>query len=181
MRWSVIWVIIMTMLHIAPARAGDVQLVNLQASNAHLASQVWRGIFQGLNGADYDTRAFYKSQKPEFSASGIFLVNPKKRFSLMLPVALDAGYQAELYRAQPMIGLGIGTAIGLSKRSVLSLKVDNLLVAGGRVSEQPCYDSYRRRFHCGSGLAWTDFQTSNINRRRAEPTIYARYIKKFSF
>lgn len=171
----------LALLHTAPSRAGDVRLIHLEAANTHLASQVWRGVFRGLNGEDYNTRAFYKSQKPEFSASGIFLLNPKQRVSLLLPVALDAGYQATLYQAQPMFGLGIGAAISLSKYSVLSLKADNLLVAGGRVSERPCYDGYRRRFHCGSGQSWTDFQAGDSDRRLTEPAFYARYIKRFSF
>lgn len=27
---------------------------------------------------------------------------------------------------------------------------------GGKVRERPCHDGFRRAFHCGTGLPWTD-------------------------
>lgn len=36
------------------------------------------------------------------------------------------------------------------------LHVHDALQWGGKVLERPCHDGFRRAFHCGTGLPWTD-------------------------
>ena len=178
------WVVIMAFVaSFKMAQAGDISLVSLHGASQHNGSKVWSGKFRAPNGLDYNAGDFYKSRKPEFSATGIFMLNGDKRVSWLLPVSLDAGYDAQLYQAQPLASIGMGAAITLSRHSVLSMRIDNVLVAGGDVSERPCYDGYRRRYHCGSGLAWTDFENIDVDRRGrlAVPAFYARYVTRFSF
>ena len=33
---------------------------------------------------------------------------------------------------------------------------------GGGVTESACYDDFRRAFHCGTGLAWSDAQSGGF-------------------
>jgi hypothetical protein len=56
-----------------------------------------------------------------------------------------------------------------------------LTACGGKVSERACYDLYRRAFHCGTGLAWTDYQGSSLSRRDYEnvPRLKLRYLYRF--
>lgn len=168
---------------ISPAAAADVQLVSLTAVSQHAASKVWSGRFRGVNGRDYNASAFYKSTKPQLSATGLLMINPQDRFSWLLPISIDAGYHADLYQADPLASIGFGTAVSLDAHSVLTLRVDNLLVSGGKISERPCFDSYRRRYHCGSGLAWTDFEKTDFDRRGrlAVPSIEIKFRRRFSF
>ena len=103
--------------------------------------------------------------------------------SLLVPLALDAGYDAELMQTRPMAGLGIGAAIDFGAQTVLSLRAENILRLGGQTSEQPCYDDFRRRFHCGTGMAWTDYQTSHAAPRGSLGVagFQARLIHRFSY
>ena len=165
------------------AQAEDITLVSLKAQSEHLGSKVWSGKFRGLNGRDYNASEFYQSENPEFSATALLMLQPQQAVSWLLPISVDAGYQSKLYAAAPLASIGFGAAISLNRLSVLTVRADNLLVAGGAVSERPCYDGYRRRYHCGTGLAWTDFQRQDIDRRGnlAVPGLHIHYIRRFSF
>ena len=33
---------------------------------------------------------------------------------------------------------------------------------GGGVSESACYDDFRRAFHCGTGMVWSDAQSGGF-------------------
>lgn len=170
-------------LFTGPVAANDVQLVSLKATSQHAASKVWSGRFRGLNGRDYNASAFYKPTKPQLSATGLLMINSQDRVSWLLPISIDAGYHAKLYQADPLASIGFGTAVSLDAQSVVTFRVDNLLVSGGKISERPCYDSYRRRYHCGSGLAWTDFEKTGFDRRGrlAVPSIEIKFKRRFSF
>ena len=168
---------------LTPAAAQDWQIIRLQAESKHQGSKVWSGYFRGLNGRDYNAAQFYRPQREEFSAFGIVALDPHKKVSWLVPLAVDAGYDAKLFQAEPLAAIGFGAAVRTGPYSVVSLRADNLLVAGGRVSEQPCYDGFRRRYHCGTGTAWTDYQRSDVDRRGrlAVPALYARFVHRFSF
>ena len=57
-------------------------------------------------------------------------------------IAVDAGYEAKLYQAAPLLSIGFGAAITLAPQSMLSMRIDNALRLGGTISEQPCYDGF---------------------------------------
>ena len=162
-------------------------------------SRVWSGNFTALNQRNYDTARFYEPTNQLFSAKMIFAkaatrpanqrANQRanrrvtRRVTWLLPIALDAGYRAQLYQAAPLFSLGIGAAFALPEHTMVSIRAENLLRLGGGVSEQACYDGFRRQFHCGTGLAWTDYTRHGETRRDAIalPAIKIKFIKRFSF
>jgi hypothetical protein len=128
----------------------------VQASDSHRTSYVWEGRFRTLNGASYNMRHLYQSKRPQINAKLAILAHEDARWRLTVPLHFDNGYQADLYQAQPFFGLGLVTQWAASERVVLGFHLHDALKLGGKVSEQPCHDGFRRRFHCGTGLPWTD-------------------------
>jgi hypothetical protein len=164
------------------------QLLSLQAESRHAGSKVWQGRFTGLNGQIYDVSDFYQSNRPRFSARAIFSKTAQRRprqrsVTWLVPISVDAGYQAKLYQAAPLFSIGLGAAIALAPQSMVSLRIDNALRLGGTISEQPCYDGFRRQYHCGTGLAWVDYRQIDSDRRDsfALPTLKFKYVRRFSF
>jgi len=101
-------------------------------------------------------RHLYQSKRPQINAKLAILAHEDARWRLTVPLHFDNGYQADLYQAQPFFGLGLVTQWAASERVVLGFHLHDALKLGGKVSEQPCHDGFRRRFHCGTGLPWTD-------------------------
>ena len=78
------------------------QLLTLQAENRH-AGNVWQGYFLGLNGRQYNTSSFYKNWGFGFMENATFAKTAnqpwgRKPVTWLLPVSLDGGYQAKLFR-----------------------------------------------------------------------------------
>lgn len=167
----------------APMDYLDMSLIQLNLAPQHAASKTWHGHFTALNGEFFNTTHFYRNRDVALSARAMWSKPMSERVSLLVPLALDAGYNAELMQTRPMAGLGIGAAIGLGHQTILSVRAENIIRLGGQTSEQPCYDDFRRRFHCGTGMAWTDYQTSHIDRRGelGGAGFQARLIHRFSF
>ena len=164
------------------------KLLSFQAGNQHSASMVWRGKFKGLNGQLYDASDFYQSSHSSFSARAILsktvnLPGVPHPISWLLPISVDAGYEAKLYQAAPFVSFGLGAAAKLAPQTVLSLRMDNAFRMGGDINEQPCYDGFQRQYHCGTGFAWSDYQRLAKDRRAAFslPTFQIEYIRRFSF
>ena len=44
----------------------------------------------------------------------------------------------------------------------MSVQLHDAFVIGGAVHEKACYDSYRRAYHCGTGLAWRYYAGSEL-------------------
>ncbi len=166
-----------------PIAVSDWQLLSLQAASEHNGSDVWSGKFTGLNGRNYNAQSFYTPTNQPFSAKAVFARTGNSALTWVLPLGLDAGYQARLYQAEPLLTLGGGAALRLGRHSMLSLRLDNIVRLGGKIAEQACYDVYRRQFHCGTGLAWTDYKNSNFDRRGSMATahIKLRFTHRFSF
>lgn len=167
----------------APLDYMNMSLVRLTIEPQHAASRVWHGHFTAMNGKFFNTAHFYRNRNVALSASAIWAKPMSEHVSLLLPLALDAGYDAELMQTRPMAGLGIGAAIGFGPQTMLSLRAENIIRLGGQTSEQPCYDDFRRRFHCGTGMAWTDYRLSNGDPRGSlgMAGFQARLIHRFSF
>jgi hypothetical protein len=162
---------------------GQWQLLSLKAESRHVGSKVWQGKFTGLNGQLYDVSGFYQTNQPTFSARAIFTKTGRKQMNWLLPIALDGGYDAKLYQAEPLLSLGFGAAMAVAPQTMLSLRLDNALRLGGDISEQPCYDGFRRQYHCGTGLAWGDYRQIDSDRRDnfALPRLTFKYVTRFSF
>ncbi len=128
----------------------------VRVENNHRTSYVWNGHFAALNGDIYDMRDFYRSKRPEINARIGVLAHESARLKVHLPIHFDNGYQADLYEAQPYLGLGVITQWAATDTLVLGFHLHDALQIGGKVRETPCHDSFRRDFHCGTGLPWTD-------------------------
>lgn len=165
------------------ARAEGLSLVHLHISPYHAGSKIWQGQFTGLNGRAFNTKRFYQSSRPEFSARSIWAKPVTQQVTVLLPISLDGGYKARLMQTKPLMTFGFGAAIGLGAQTMVSLRLENILRFGGKTAEQPCRDAYRRHFHCGSGMAWTDYEQSPIDRRGVlnEPGFHARFVHRFAF
>ena len=166
----------------------DWQLFSLRAESRHAASKVWNGSFTGLNGQHFDVSDFYQSNQPNFSLRAIFKKTTNRPRSnrpvtWLLPISVDAGYEAQLYQASPFLSVGFGAAVTLDTGAMVSLRLDNALRLGGKINEQPCFDSFKREFHCGTGLAWVDYRQIDIDRRDdfALPSLQVKYVERFSF
>jgi hypothetical protein len=157
------------------------QWKQLSAQSEHVSSKAWRGVFSAANGVSRDASSFYRPRNLLLSAKATLAIRSKKRLTWLLPVAADAGFQAKLYQAEPSFRLGVGAVISTSQASSLSLQVTDLLAAGGRVKERACYDKYRRSFHCGTGLAWTDYTKSPLHHRSRiqNPSLRIRFLHSF--
>jgi hypothetical protein len=166
-----------------PAFADGWQILSLSASSEHEGSHVWSGKFTALNGRDYDASAFYSPRNQTLSAKIIMARPQQNRVTWLMPIALDGGYEARLYQAKPLFSFGLGAAIALSGDAMVSLRAENLMRLGGTISEQPCYDGFRRQYHCGTGLAWTDYSRLDDKRHDtlALPLFKVKFIKRFSF
>jgi hypothetical protein len=72
-------------------------------------------------------------------------------------------------------------ALVSAPNAVFTWQVENMVQLGGRVRERACYDIYQRAFHCGTGLAWSDYQSSSLRRRDDEnvPRLKLRYLYRF--
>lgn len=147
------------------AAALDVQALNLQVTTEHVASKAWRGGFVGLNGRGYDTRRFFEPKNQLFSASTTFAIAPRNTLSVLVPVQIDAGYNAVLYKATPSASFGAGASWQINAHNLVSLIWYDALNLGGGVRERPCYDRFRRQYHCGTGQAWVDYQKDDRRQR----------------
>lgn len=77
---------------------------------------------------------------------------------LTLPLHFDNGFNAALYKAEPYFGGGLVMHWATGERLVWGFHLHDALRFGGAVKERPCHDGFRRRFHCGTGLPWSDAQ-----------------------
>jgi hypothetical protein len=164
-----------------PSSAETVQFLALKAKDTHQASEVWSGRFTAPNGKVFDVTDYYRNEGLEFSVSGVLAFGPDQRVSWLVPVIVDGGYDAPLYQAAPSLALGIGMALVSAPNAVFTWQVENMVKLGGRVRERACYDIYQRAFHCGTGLAWSDYQSSSLRRRDDEnvPRLKLRYLYRF--
>ena len=135
---------------------GIEDIAYLQVEDSHQTSRVWSGHFKALNGDDYNMAHFYAPQKPQFNLRMALTLSETSRLRLALPLHYDHGYRATLYEAEPYLGFGFIAQWAASKNLVFGLHLHDALQLGGGIDEQPCHDGFRRAFHCGSGLPWTD-------------------------
>lgn len=128
----------------------------LQVQDSHRTSYVWSGRFNAINGDPYDMAHFYRAKRPQFNVQAAIKLRETPRLRLSLPVQMDNGYAADLYRARPYLGLGLVAQWAATERLVLGFHLHDALQIGGTVRESPCHDGFRRQFHCGTGLPWSD-------------------------
>lgn len=128
----------------------------LLLEDSHQTSRVWSGKFKAFNGDGYNMTQFYKAQRPQFNLRTAFTLKETQRLRLALPLNYDHGYRATLYNAEPFFGLGFIAQWAAAENIVLGFHLHDALQLGGDITERPCHDGFRRAFHCGTGLPWSD-------------------------
>lgn len=134
---------------------GEIALYPYKGSNKHVYTKPYSGHFQAINGDYHDASEYYKSERLELNASGLLLISWSPSTTLKMPWFIDLGYKSRLYNVDPVIEFGV-FVVNIKENRTLEFGLDNLIKIGGKVSEQPCVDSFYREFHCGTGVPWTD-------------------------
>ena len=146
-----------------PAHAGDAFLQDLlaridylQVQDSHRTSYVWSGRFNAMNGDAHDMAHFYRAKRQQFNVQAAIRLHEGPRLRIALPVQMDNGYRADLYQAEPYLGGGLIVQWAATEQLSVSFHLYDALQIGGDVRESPCHDGFRRQFHCGTGLPWSD-------------------------
>ena len=142
-------------LPVATTPSGEIALYPYKGSNKHVYTKPYSGHFQAINGDYHDASEYYKSERLELNASGLLLISWSPSTTLKMPWFIDLGYKSRLYNVDPVIEFGV-FVVNIKENRTLEFGLDNLIKIGGKVSEQPCVDSFYREFHCGTGVPWTD-------------------------
>ena len=122
----------------------------------HLTSTPWSGNFTAINGKAFKVTEFYKNHRPEMNIkTGIALVNGKN-LKISIPVHFDNGFKSYLYDANRYLGTGLSLYYRKSKDVFLTFEAHDILQINNKVKKRPCYDAFRREFHCGTGSPWVD-------------------------
>lgn len=133
----------------------EIALYPYRGSNKHVYTKPYSGHFQAINGDYHDASEYYKSERLELNANGLLLISWSPSTTFKMPWFIDLGYKSRLYNVDPVIEFGV-FVINIKENRTLEFGLDNLIKIGGKVSEQPCVDSFYREFHCGTGVPWTD-------------------------
>ena len=133
---------------------------NSQGSNAYSQSMIWSGNFVAPNGKKFQLGNFYKSKNIELNLK-TNLVYKLNSSLIIFPIKFDNGYKSDLLNVSPIYSLGLIMSKQIKNFNIL-VGVDNLLKLGGNIIEKPCFDKFKREFHCGTGKPWTDYQGENI-------------------
>lgn len=146
-----------------PAQAGSAWAQNMLARldylyvhDTHRTSYVWDGRFRAIDGTPYDKHELYISSRPQFNTKLGIKLYDTGTLRLSLPLHYDNGYRAALYDAEPFLGGGLIGRWHYRENLTLGFALHDVVQVGGRLQESPCYDGFRRAFHCGTGLPWTD-------------------------
>ena len=138
-----------------------IELVKVEANGNFERVDVWSGKFIDLSGNLWDTSEYYSQANESFNASLFFNHNFNK-FSLTSKIYLDNGYDSVLLDIDPLYYFSLSAKYHLGENKKLKVVLDPIIKFGGGVTESPCYDDFRRAFHCGTGIAWSDAQSGGF-------------------
>ncbi len=133
----------------------SLELVKVEANENFDRIDVWSGKFIDLSGNLWDTSEYYSQENESFNTS-LFLYHEFNKFSFTSKIFLDNGYNSTLIDVDPLYYLSLSAKYHLGENKKLKVILDPIIKFGGGVTESPCYDDFRRAFHCGTGLAWSD-------------------------
>ena len=137
-----------------------IQFENSQGSNTYSQSMIWSGNFVAPNGKQFQLGDFYRSKDIELNLK-TNLVYKSTSSLLVIPIKFDNGYKSDLLNVTPIYSVGLIMSKKIKNFNIL-VGVDNLIKLGGNINEKPCFDEFKRKFHCGTGKPWTDYQGKNI-------------------
>ena len=137
-----------------------VEITKIEFQNDYSRTAVWSGNFIDYSGNQWDVSNYYDNKIESFHAS-IFLIHEINGIDFTSKLYLDNGYDSALYNAKPLAYISIAADYQYSENKSFKLMLDPIIQYGGSVSESACYDDFRRAYHCGTGLNWTDAVSGN--------------------
>ena len=137
-----------------------VEIIKIEFQNDYSRTAVWSGNFIDYSGKQWDVSNYYDKKIASFHAS-IFLSHEINGIDFTSKLYLDNGYDSALYNAKPLAYISIAADYQYSENKSFKLMLDPIIQYGGSVSESACYDDFRRAYHCGTGLNWTDAVSGN--------------------
>ena len=137
-----------------------VEITKIEFQNDYSRTAVWSGNFIDYSGNQWDVSNYYDNKIESFHAS-IFLSHEINGIDFTSKLYLDNGYDSALYNAKPLAYISIAADYQYSENKSFKLLLDPIIQYGGSVSESACYDDFRRAYHCGTGLNWTDAVSGN--------------------
>ena len=137
------------------------ELVKIEASGDFERVDVWSGKFTDLSGKVWDTSKYYSQDNESYNTS-FFINHDLNRFKFTTKIFLDSGYDSALIDVDPLYYISLSAKYQLSENEKIKAVIDPIIKMGGGVTESACYDDFRRAFHCGTGLAWSDAQSGGF-------------------
>ena len=153
--------LIMILMLAKPVSAFEWGVTDVIGTSQYLRGEVWSGRFQSYNGAFYDASNLYERKNISVTMQQTFYVAVDD-LVIFSPTHFDTGYKSDLFTSQPVFAVGLGVQKKLSN-ATLEIVGRNLLQIGGETSERPCVDSFKRRYHCGVGVSWSDASSARLD------------------
>lgn len=146
--------------------SSSTSLISINAETTNRRSGVWTGRFVDFAGNHWDVSRFYEAKYQIISGNVVIgqaidrKQESKKSETVIFflhRIDFDTGFKSALYEAQPFISWSPTGIVSLNEHLSLAVGVQNLFSLGGHTRESPCFDDFRREFHCGTGLPWSDY------------------------
>lgn len=144
----------------------EVFLTKLDGGEGLRYLDVWSGRFNDYSGKPWDVSAYYKPLNSVFYISGTLTI-VSQNWAISPTFYADSGYRSLLLNAEPMFNLGIALSFNLTNKTTMTFSDNAIYSQYGTVSEKPCYDSFDRSYHCGTGLSWPDSLPYQLSRKRS--------------
>ena len=136
------------------------EIVKFQIYNDYSRTNVWAGKFSDYSGKQWDVSNYYDNEIESFHAN-LVLNHQFNDIDFSSKLYFDNGYSSTLFHVKPLAYIAFAADYQYSNNKSIKLMLDPVIQYGGAVSESPCYDNFRRAYHCGTGLNWTDAVSGN--------------------
>ena len=155
---------------------GNVFITDTTLENKFVRGEIWSGMFSSYDGRARDASRFFKPKSEQFYLNTKLGLASAQGAS-WLNIYFDNGYVSDLLIVKPIVSLGFGSIFKQGNHA-FSFNMNHILSFEGWTEERPCYDQFKRKFHCGTGLAWTESKSYHLN-HDLKPTLQLKYSIKF--
>ncbi len=132
----------------------EFSLIEFNAVYDYQRIEPWSGVFKDYTGKEWNLEEFYKNDQLSFTIKPEFLLTYNSNNFTEFSVYADNGFKSDLFIVQPKIIFDQTSYFKITENSFLG--INTIFDLFGGVIESPCYDDFRREYHCGTGLAWSD-------------------------
>ena len=132
----------------------ETRLISLEANNVYTGVKPWSGHFTDYAGREWNVSHFYQNKKTPLYIKPKFLTIHNDRTFTEFSLFFDNGYKSDLFESKERLILDQTTHFKTSQNTFIGFMTSMEFSDG--IVERPCYDDFRRQYHCGTGLAWSD-------------------------